>query len=90
MYTEICQVLIPKLLSEWTGAVISRSRVIDGLLDLRCAAGQDRELLSVIDGALGSVPGNHQVEVAWAVDVLAKLTDMARLAELAADASLAR
>lgn len=77
MPSDIITVAIPKLLSEWTGAIISRSRVIDGLLDLRSAAGADREIVGVIDEALTTMPGQNQVEVSWAVEVLARISDLA-------------
>jgi hypothetical protein len=82
MHNEICQVLIPKLLQDWTGALISRSRVVDGLLDLRSAAASDVDLLIVIDKALATIPGQNLVEAKWAIDVLANISDLASSATL--------
>jgi hypothetical protein len=82
MPNEICQVLIPKLLGEWNGALISRSRVVDGLLDLRSAASSDIDILIVVDKALASIPGQNLVEAQWAIDVLANISDLASSATL--------
>jgi len=82
MHNEICQVLIPQLLEEWSGALISRSRVVDGLLDLRSAASSDIDILVVVDKALASIPGVNLIEAQWAIDVLANISDLASSATL--------
>ena len=47
------------------GDVCSRSRVMDGLLDLRLEAGGRHDVIELIDIALASLPGKTMVPAAW-------------------------
>jgi len=47
------------------GELTSHSRVIDGLLDLRSASGDDVKLVAVIDESLKNIPGRTTVSTEW-------------------------
>ena len=47
------------------GMVCSRSRVIDGLLDLRLAADGRRDVIELLDTALAELPGRNTVPTDW-------------------------
>lgn len=57
--------------------LIDRSKVIDGLLDLRLVATGSPRLVSTIDDLLRTAPGKSLVEAAWFNDMLARMTEMA-------------
>ena len=65
--------LINELLAAVDGELSSRSRVIDGLLDLRNAADQGSGLQLRVDELLGSVPGLTTVPNGWWLDRLEEL-----------------
>ncbi len=55
---------IDRLLENLEGEIISRSRVIDALLDVRGAA-TDGQLIAMVDDALRTIPGKNAAETAW-------------------------
>ena len=64
MTASMVQAEIDRLLESLDGEIISHSRVIDGLLDLRSAS-DDVRLIAVIDESLRNVPGRSAVETDW-------------------------
>ncbi len=48
-----------------TGDVCSRSRVMDALLDLRIEANGRTDVTSLVDAALGDLPGKTMVPAEW-------------------------
>lgn len=71
--TSAARQLIHGLLEDVDGELSSRSRVIDGLLDLRNAAPADGELMARIDELLHGVPGVTTVPNRWWLDRLEEL-----------------
>ena len=65
MTDSIVQTEIDKLLESLDGEVTSHSRVVDGLLDLRSASGDDVKLVAVIDESLKNIPGRTTVTTEW-------------------------
>lgn len=57
--------------------LIDRSKVIDGLLDLRLIALGSPQLLSTIDKMLRTAPGKSLVEAVWFNDMLVELSTLA-------------
>ncbi len=57
--------LITELQSAEHGQIIDRGRIIDHLLDLRLAAGDDLLVTAAIDELLANTPGKSTVETAW-------------------------
>ena len=57
--------LITELQSAEHGQIIDRGRIIDHLLDLRLAAGDDVTVTAAIDELLASTPGKSTVETTW-------------------------
>ncbi|MEZ5165505.1 MAG: hypothetical protein R2695_03075 [Acidimicrobiales bacterium] len=47
------------------GDVLSRSRVIDALLDLRLACGSRPDVIELVDRALTDAPGKNLVPTEW-------------------------
>lgn len=47
------------------GDVCSRSRVMDALLDLRIEAGGRADVTTLVDAALGDLPGKTMVPADW-------------------------
>lgn len=47
------------------GEVLSRSRVIDALLDLRLDASGNPDVVGLVDQALAGVPGKNLVQTDW-------------------------
>lgn len=80
--------LITNLLEAWNGALIARSQVVDGLLDVRSAVRDHPSALTRIDEALGAVPGKTLVARDWAVDVLLDVNHIVKAQEPVADAAL--
>ncbi|MGD9752537.1 MAG: hypothetical protein AB7W59_16240 [Acidimicrobiia bacterium] len=62
---------LTRLLDDWTGALLSRSRVIDDLLDLRAAVAAHPAAQARVDRALGDLPGQNLVAREWAAEVVA-------------------
>ena len=73
MSTSTTTDAISGLLDAVDGKLLDRSRVIDSLLDLRLLAGDQPDVRSAIDEALGTVPGRSLVDAEWYVDVLGRL-----------------
>ncbi len=65
--------VISDLLAAVDGELSSRSRVIDGLLDLRNAGPADGDLVARVDELLVSVPGLTTVPNGWWLDRLEEL-----------------
>jgi hypothetical protein len=65
MTDSILQSDIDRMLESLDGALTSHSRVIDGLLDLRSASGDDVKLVAVIEESLKNIPGRSAVETEW-------------------------
>ncbi len=66
---------ITNLLEEWSGALVSRSKVVDGLLDLRSDVRDHPLAVRRIDEALRTMPGQTVVAREWAVEVLFAIND---------------
>ena len=65
--------LVDRLLDAIDGELTSRSRVVDGLLDLRLAAAD----LPEVDDCLATLPGNTTVTNLWWMETLADLRSAA-------------
>ena len=65
--------LVDRLLDAIDGELTSRSRVVDGLLDLRLAAADLPEVVSQVDDCLATLPGNTTVANRWWMETLADL-----------------
>ncbi len=65
MTDSIVQVEIDRMMESLDGELTSHSRVVDGLLDLRSASGDDVKLIAVIDESLKNIPGRTSVETEW-------------------------
>lgn len=76
--TEQFVQLIDEALAAVNGEVLDKSRAIDGLLDLRLAAGSP-ELVAAVDDVLGAVPGKTMVTSEWWIDTLKGLRMFAEL-----------
>ncbi|WP_419918342.1 hypothetical protein [Candidatus Poriferisocius sp.] len=53
--------LVDRLLDAIDGELTSRSRVVDGLLDLRLVAADMPEMVAQVDDCLTSLPGNTAI-----------------------------
>ena len=62
---------LTRLLDDWTGALLSRSRVIDDLLDLRASVAAHPAAQARVDQALAALPGQNLVAREWAAEVVA-------------------
>lgn len=65
MTDSIIQAEIDRMMESLDGELTSHSRVVDGLLDLRSASGDDVKLIAVIDESLKNIPGRTTVETEW-------------------------
>ena len=65
--------LVDRLLDAIDGELTSRSRVVDGLLDLRLAAAELPEVIAQVDDCLATLPGNTTVANLWWMETLADL-----------------
>ena len=65
MTDSILQSEIDRMIESLDGELTSHSRVIDGLLDLRSASGDDVKLVAVIDESLKNIPGRTAVATEW-------------------------
>ena len=65
--------LVDRLLDAIDGELTSRSRVVDGLLDLRLAAADIPEVISQVDDCLATLPGHTTVTNRWWMETLADL-----------------
>ena len=65
--------LVDRLLDDIDGELTSRSRVVDGLLDLRLAASELPEVVAQVDDCLASMPGKTTVANRWWMETLADL-----------------
>ena len=80
MSTVFLQHQIDLLLDAIDGELVSRSRVFDGLLDLRNGT-DDPLLIARIDGLLADVPGGTTVENTWWMTTLEDLRGAIGVAE---------
>jgi hypothetical protein len=71
--TPSAKELVSELLSSVEGELTSRSRVVDGLLDLRNAGVLGGSLQTRVDELLGGVPGVTTVPNGWWLDRLEEL-----------------
>lgn len=69
------------MLDRWSGALISRSRLVDDLLDLRLACAGRPAVQARVDRALGDLPGQNLVAREWAVAVVVDVAGLYSLAE---------
>ena len=69
--------LINELLDAIDGQLTSRSRVVDGLLDLRLLSGSGSDLARRVDELLGDIPGLNTVPNSWWLDRLGELRALA-------------
>ncbi len=65
MTDSIVQAEIDRMIESLDGELTSHSRVVDGLLDLRSASGDDVKLIAVIDESLKNIPGRTTVTTEW-------------------------
>lgn len=59
------EILIQAEISAINGEVLSRSRVLDSLLDLRLAADTRVDMVLLVDEALRDLPGKTMVPASW-------------------------
>jgi hypothetical protein len=64
-YVSDLETTIQQLRVSADGAVCTRSRVVDGLLDLRLEAGGRSDVVELIDVALAGIPGQNTVPAEW-------------------------
>lgn len=69
--------LVDRLLDAIDGELTSRSRVVDGLLDLRLAAAELPDVVAQVDDCLATLPGNTTVANRWWMETLADLRSAA-------------
>ena len=69
--------LVDRLLDNIDGELTSRSRVVDGLLDLRLAAAELPDVVARVDDCLATLPGNTTVANRWWMETLADLRSAA-------------
>lgn len=74
--TDTCELLC-QLLEAVDGELSSRSRVVDGLLDLRNAAAAGSGFQIRVDELLGGIPGLNTVPNGWWLDRLEELRSLA-------------
>lgn len=74
--TSAARQIIFALLDQVDGELTSRSRVIDGLLDLRNEAVEGSDLQFRVDELLTAVPGVTTVPNGWWLDRLEELRDL--------------
>ena len=65
MYVSDLETTIQMLRDTVDGAVCSRARVVDGLLDLRLEAGGRSDVIELLDTALAELPGQTTVPSDW-------------------------
>jgi hypothetical protein len=70
--------LIEELKHDTGEQLIDRGRVLDHLLDLRLAAGDQTTFVALIDELLANIPGKSVVEAAWWSETLDRLADLAQ------------
>lgn len=73
MSESLLQHLIDLLVDKVDGEVSTRSRVIDGLLDLRLGAADQPHLVALIDSAFTQMPGIASVPNSWWLETLESL-----------------
>lgn len=59
------EILIQAEIAAIDGEILSRSRVLDSLLDLRLAADDRADLVVLVDDALRDLPGKTMVQASW-------------------------
>ncbi len=69
--------LVDRLLDAIDGELTSRSRVVDGLLDLRLVAADLPEVVAQVDDCLVSLPGNTAITNRWWMETLAQFRNAA-------------
>ncbi len=69
--------LVDRLLDAIDGELTSRSRVVDGLLDLRLVADGHPEVVARVDDSLATLPGITTVDNQWWMETLANLRSTA-------------
>ena len=65
--------LVDRLLDAIDGELTSRSRVVDGLLDVRLAAAGLPDVVTQVDDCLATLPGSTTVTNRWWMETLADL-----------------
>ena len=65
MTDSVVQNEIDRMIEALDGELTSHARVVDALLDLRSASGDDVKLIAVIDESLKNIPGRTTVETEW-------------------------
>jgi len=70
------QDLLQELLAAVDGELSSRSRVVDGLLDLRNTAPGGSDFEGRVDELLGGIPGLSTVPNGWWLDRLEELRNL--------------
>ena len=65
MTDSIVQNEIDRMIESIDGELTSHSRVVDALLDLRSASGDDVKLIAVIEESLKNIPGRSTVTSEW-------------------------
>lgn len=76
MSEELAQHLIDHLLDAIDGELSSKSRVVDGLLDLRGASDARADVVSRVDELLVSMPGVNTVANSWWMATLEELREL--------------
>ena len=76
MSEELAQHLIDHLLDAIDGELSSKSRVVDGLLDLRSASDTRADVVSHVDELLVSIPGVTTVANSWWMTTLEELREL--------------
>lgn len=64
---------LTRLLDHWSGALLSRGRLTDDLLDLRSLVGDHPIAQAHVDRALTNLPGQNLVAREWAVEVVSDI-----------------
>ena len=64
---------LTRLLDQWSGELLSRSRLTDDLLDLRALVANQPAAQAQVDRALAAMPGKNLVPREWAVGVVAEV-----------------
>ncbi len=65
MTESMVQTEIDRMIESLDGELTSHARVVDALLDLRSASGDDIKLIAVIDESLKNIPGRNLVTTEW-------------------------
>jgi hypothetical protein len=69
------QTELTRLLDNWSGALLSRSRITDDLLDLRAVLAEHPQAQIRVDHALANLPGQNVVTREWAAAMVAEVAE---------------